>query len=239
MSNYNPHSTNTASSRFRRSSNKPYVQPEPSPIEVLFWEQAKPLIPDLQREVWIKHYRVDFLIPSQKIIIELYGYEYHSSKDQFTKDRKRERFLQEQGYHLISFSGREINNDVRVCAQEVLEYCHKLSAEAHIETATAARPAPPLNYTSEQQKTPVQVASQPQIFQPRSSSVPIADHSPLPFNRPSGLSQRLMRNQISPQSQSEKKSQPFGLRPQQLRIVIGFFVFDLVVIGTGLVLALR
>ncbi len=38
---------------------------------------------------------------------------------------------------------------------------------------------------------------------------------------------------------SQIAAQPLGLQPQQLGLVIGFFLFDLVVIGTGLVLALQ
>jgi very-short-patch-repair endonuclease len=64
---------------------------KPSPIEIAFWEAAKPKIPELQQEIWIDKYRVDFLIPSQKIIIELYEYEYHNSKKKITKDAEREK----------------------------------------------------------------------------------------------------------------------------------------------------
>jgi hypothetical protein len=38
---------------------------------------------------------------------------------------------------------------------------------------------------------------------------------------------------------AQEKTRPFGLQPQQLKIVIGFFIFDLVLIGTGLVLVLQ
>jgi hypothetical protein len=43
----------------------PYQQPAPSPIEIAFWEAAKPKIPELEREVWIGKYRVDFFVRSQ------------------------------------------------------------------------------------------------------------------------------------------------------------------------------
>ncbi len=79
-----------------------------SPIEISFWEHAKPLIPELQDEVWIDKYRVDFLIPSKKVIIELYGYAYHNEKKKVTKDAERERYLQRLGYQVIRFKGSEI-----------------------------------------------------------------------------------------------------------------------------------
>jgi very-short-patch-repair endonuclease len=100
---------------------KPYQQPPPSPIEVSFWEAASPRIPELQREVWIdRKYRVDFLVPSKKIVIELYGYEYHKDKRKLTKDAQRERSLQMKGYQVLRFTGSEVYNDVTQCVNEVL-----------------------------------------------------------------------------------------------------------------------
>ncbi len=100
---------------------KPYRQPPPSPIEVAFWETASPLIPELQREVWIdKKYRVDFLVPSKKIVIELYGYEYHKDKRKLTQDAQRERYLQKRGYQVLRFTGSEVYKDVTQCVDEVI-----------------------------------------------------------------------------------------------------------------------
>ena len=95
--------------------------PKPSPIEIAFWETAKPLIPELEQEVWINKYRVDFLIPSKKIIIELYGYEYHNSKQKITKDAERERYLQSFGYQIIRFTGTEVFKDVKKCVNETIK----------------------------------------------------------------------------------------------------------------------
>jgi very-short-patch-repair endonuclease len=84
---------------YRNKYKKPYEQPQASPIEISFWETAKPLIPELQREAWIdKKYRVDFLVPSRNVIIELYGFQYHNTKYKITKDAERERYLQGKGY---------------------------------------------------------------------------------------------------------------------------------------------
>lgn len=101
---------------------KNYRRPDPSPIEIAFWQKAKPLIPELEKEIHVGKYRVDFLIPSKKIIVELYGYEYHNSRDQFTKDRERERYLQNAGFKIYSFTGREIYQDVDKCVNEVLAF---------------------------------------------------------------------------------------------------------------------
>lgn len=106
---------------FRKQGRKPYEQPPPSPIEISFWNTAKPLIPELQREVWVdKKYRVDFLIPSRKVVIELYGYQHHNTKEKITKDAERERYLQKLGYQVIRFTGTEVFKDVQKCVHEVI-----------------------------------------------------------------------------------------------------------------------
>ncbi len=106
---------------FQKQRRKPYEQPPPSPIEISFWETAKPLIPELEKEVWIDNkYRVDFLVPSKKVIIELYGYQHHNTKVKITKDAERERYLQRVGYQVIRFTGTEVFKDVRKCVYEVL-----------------------------------------------------------------------------------------------------------------------
>jgi Protein of unknown function (DUF559) len=106
---------------FKKQYRKPYEQPPPSPIEISFWETAKPLIPELQKEVWIdKKYRVDFLIPSKKAVIELYGYKHHNTKEKITKDAERERYLQRLGYQIFRFTGTEVFKDVHKCVNEVL-----------------------------------------------------------------------------------------------------------------------
>lgn len=107
--------------------------PEQSPIEKSFWETAKPLIPELEQETWIDNYRVDFLIPSKKIIIELYGYQYHNTKQKITKDAERERKLQKLGYQIIRFTGTEIYKDVKKCVNEVLEL-GKIETEKPVTT---------------------------------------------------------------------------------------------------------
>jgi very-short-patch-repair endonuclease len=102
-----------------------YRQPPPSPIELSFWEVAKPRIPDLQREVWVdRKYRVDFLVPNQKVVIELYGYKYHNSKQKLTKDAERERYLQRNGYQVVRFTGSEVHKDVDRCVTEALAIIH-------------------------------------------------------------------------------------------------------------------
>ena len=124
---------------FQKKYKKPYEQPLPSPIEISFWETAKPLIPELEKEVWIdKKYRVDFLIPSKKVVIELYGYQHHNSKEKITKDAERERYLQKVGYQVIRFTGTEVFKDVRKCVYEVLSLAKIEPAKIQVNPAQPA-----------------------------------------------------------------------------------------------------
>ena len=109
-----------------------YKQPEPSPIEKSFWAAAKGVIPEFEREVWIGRYRVDFLVRHKKVIIELYGYQWHSTKEKLTQDAKRERDLQRQGYHVVRFTGSEVHRNVQKCIRDVLAIVRTLPDAAEI-----------------------------------------------------------------------------------------------------------
>lgn len=67
-------------------------------------------------------YRVDFAFPDQKVAVELDGYEYHSSKEQFTGDRKRQREMELKGWRFIRFSGSEVYNNADACVHQAYEF---------------------------------------------------------------------------------------------------------------------
>ena len=53
----------------------------------------------------------DFAFPDAKIAIYCDGYEYHWERDPFQKDRQQSRGLQQQGWCVLRFAGREILNE--------------------------------------------------------------------------------------------------------------------------------
>lgn len=82
---------------------------------------------DLQKQ--IGKYRADFLIGVRwrkglaTAVVECDGHEFHEkTKLQVERDKKRDRFMQGQGYHVFRFSGSEIWRDPTSCAQEILDY---------------------------------------------------------------------------------------------------------------------
>ena len=76
--------------------------------------------PDAQKELQAQHiidyYDMpltipDFAFPDAKIAIYCDGYEFHSERNPFQKDRQQSRELQLQGWCVLRFAGREILNE--------------------------------------------------------------------------------------------------------------------------------
>lgn len=84
-----------------------------------------------------KEYRVDFMIEVRytkskslkTFIVECDGHDFHhKTKEQVTRDNKRDRDLQENGYIVLRFSGSEIHREgARECAIKVLKTIVKYS----------------------------------------------------------------------------------------------------------------
>lgn len=64
-----------------------------------------------RRQFPIEHYIVDFVCPSEKLVIELDG-EYHTDPEQQANDQLRTLFLQVAGYHVLRFWNDDIIQDM-------------------------------------------------------------------------------------------------------------------------------
>ena len=64
--------------------------------------------------------------PEFKLIVECDGYNTHSSKEAFSKDRAKDRELQRQGYKVFRFSGQDIYKDPVGQSMELFDYLLKL-----------------------------------------------------------------------------------------------------------------
>jgi very-short-patch-repair endonuclease len=74
-----------------------------------------------------KHIRADLFIwipsrPEFKLIVECDGFEFHSNKTAFSRDRARDRILQGKGYQVFRFSGQEIFHNPIGMAHELYTY---------------------------------------------------------------------------------------------------------------------
>lgn len=103
---------------------------EYSPIEKMFIEKWRTIHGNgiaSQFNVPGFRYRVDFAFPDDKIAVELDGYEYHNSKEQFTNDRKRQREMEAAGWRFIRFSGSEVYNNAEACVRQAYEFWQSLT----------------------------------------------------------------------------------------------------------------
>lgn len=97
----------------------------PSYIEKQFSKELNELADEIEKEVWFgdkeKHdrYRVDFILKDARLIIELDGHEYHSTKEQLERDAIRQRYLTRAGFSIIRFTGGEIVKGAKACVEEV------------------------------------------------------------------------------------------------------------------------
>ena len=74
-------------------------------------------------------YRVDFKLMAadgnkigKQIIVECDGHDFHEkTKEQAKKDKQRDRYLQQQGYQVLRFTGSEIWANPFKCAEEVIQ----------------------------------------------------------------------------------------------------------------------
>jgi very-short-patch-repair endonuclease len=97
-----------------------------SPIERLFAEEWRKTAPPLtfQHRVKVDHYDhvalyiIDFADVAYQVAIELDGMRGHSKPADITKDRKRQRHLERDGWKFIRFGGAEVMKDVFQCVRE-------------------------------------------------------------------------------------------------------------------------
>lgn len=86
-----------------------------SPLELLVCEELHKtcwhmheMILSLQPQYRIAGYRLDLACPEKKVAFEFDGFTYHSKRDQFNRDRERDRALSELGWKTVRFHGDEI-----------------------------------------------------------------------------------------------------------------------------------
>jgi hypothetical protein len=84
-----------------------------------------------QAVFWLKgrKARVDAVVycPAfpERYVVECDGYEFHSSKEKFEADRKRDRAIQAMGYQTRRYSGSEIKaNHIKLSFDLLCEVCH-------------------------------------------------------------------------------------------------------------------
>lgn len=114
---------------------RPAGQDYESPIEELF---GVALFAVLREEIFstditvsvnqkLGYYRPDVRLDwsdshgKASVVVELDGHDYHEkTKQQATRDKKRDRYFQSKGFHVLHFTGSEIWRDPFSCAEEAI-----------------------------------------------------------------------------------------------------------------------
>lgn len=95
--------------------------PSPSYIETrllhFFTQLHTPYI--LTPQFKIGPYYVDLCHEETKSVCECDGEQYHSSPEQVEHDRRRQEFIEKQGYKVIRFTGKEIYHYPMQCAYKL------------------------------------------------------------------------------------------------------------------------
>lgn len=73
------------------------------------------------REYRISNIHVDFAFPERKLAVECDGHRYHASRDDKTRDAKRDAFLKRRGWRVLRFTGDDIRNDIQACVRKISE----------------------------------------------------------------------------------------------------------------------
>lgn len=130
-------------------------------IDSCVFQSADNSIDDLRRECVIRGgllnlivgaqmrfgpYTIDFAAavaiwgqPPLIVVIECDGHEFHTSKDQFTRDKAKDRELLQNGIQVMRFSGSEIWRDAGACAQQIIDHMMKASYVSTVEDESRER----------------------------------------------------------------------------------------------------
>lgn len=91
-----------------------------SPLEELFLELIRAANLPLPRSNILVHGElVDFAWPQQRLIVEIDSYAFHSNREAFESDRRRDAQLQKRGWRVLRFTDRRLHEEPEAVLAEV------------------------------------------------------------------------------------------------------------------------
>ena len=90
----------------------------------LWYDFLKGLDVPVKRQFVIGTYIVDFCIYSARLVIELDGSQ-HFEAHGLAYDRNRDRFLNEQGFTVLRYSNRDVNQRFQNVCNDILMHLHQ------------------------------------------------------------------------------------------------------------------
>ena len=122
---------NPSKETLRNRANK--MRKEPTEEENKMWHiLLKRMKPRFLRQYVIGNYIVDFYCPKLKLIIEIDG-EQHYLPENEDYEKRRTRFLENEGYKILRFYNSDINRKIRDVEYTVLGVCEERASDLGIE----------------------------------------------------------------------------------------------------------
>jgi very-short-patch-repair endonuclease len=78
-------------------------------------------LPEPEVNVRLGRYEVDFLWRDARLVVELDGYEFHSTREAFERDRARDADLQSRSFRVLRFTWRQVRDSPKEVARTVRE----------------------------------------------------------------------------------------------------------------------
>jgi very-short-patch-repair endonuclease len=101
-----------------------------TPAEKLVWEQVRStqLGRKIRRQHTIEYFIADFYCASAKLVIEIDG-DVRNKPDQAAYDSARTEWLKLNGYHVIRFENRDVQQNIKSVLQSITEAIEKWSKD--------------------------------------------------------------------------------------------------------------
>ena len=87
--------------------------------ERALWDELRKLGANVRRQAPIGPYFADFAVHGRRLVIEVDGGVHERLESVALRDVERQRWLEGEGYTVIRFTDREIEDDVLACAERV------------------------------------------------------------------------------------------------------------------------
>ena len=131
MKNKNPDITHTLVDRARN------MRKEPTEEENKLWHlYLKKIRPRFTRQKIIGSYIVDFYCPKLKLVIEIDGVQ-HYLEENTDYEKRRETYLQNEGYKLLRFYNSDINKDLKNTETTIYYTCVERGKELGVNVTFA------------------------------------------------------------------------------------------------------
>jgi hypothetical protein len=98
-----------------------------TPIEVPFYDALRETGAIFAVQPWVQgvesRFRPDFMIfyDGGMVVVELDGHESHKTREQRTRDARRQRWFEARGIRVLRWTGSEVHADAQDCVRELLE----------------------------------------------------------------------------------------------------------------------